>query len=93
MKVWRIAVAAVLVGSLVLNVLLWREALRARAETEASRAAAGELDALRTELESIRNTRAVSPQGSNDLELARLRSEIGPLRRQAGVACVSCTGD
>src|SRR4051812_42004559 len=85
MKLGRIAVGVMLVGSLALDVLLWREALRARAEAEASHASATEVDQLRTELDSLKKPSATAQPGV-DPELVRLRGEIGPLRKQAAEA-------
>ena len=86
MKVTKILVGVALVVSVGLNVYLWQQAGRQRAEIEATRARATEAEALRAENEALKNQSTARPAATDaaSLELARLRNEVGPLRKQAG---------
>jgi flagellar biosynthesis GTPase FlhF len=85
MKLIRVLLSVGLVASVVLNLLLWRDLARQRAESEALRASAAEVEALRAENEAINKTRTTQSTGAEEekRELARLRNEVAQLRKQA----------
>jgi len=85
MKILAGLALAVSVG---LNVYLWQQGARLRAETEALRASAGEAEGWRAEHETLKTQSTAKPATSeaDARELARLRSELGPLRKQAADA-------
>ena len=88
MKAIKILSAVALLASAALNVFLWKQISRQQAEIEAVRASAADSDALRAENESLKKQSAApSPaQETESRELARLRNEVGQLRKQAAEA-------
>jgi hypothetical protein len=88
MKVITILLALVLLASAALNVFLSKQISQQRAEVEALRAGAAEVDAMRMENETLKKQSAApAPAGEAEgRELARLRNEIGQLRKQAAEA-------
>jgi hypothetical protein len=93
MKAIRVLLRVGLVASVVLNFLLWRDLARQRAESEALRASAAEVESLRAENEAIHKTRTTPSPGADEekRELARLRNEVAQLRKQAKEADVQRT--
>jgi uncharacterized coiled-coil DUF342 family protein len=86
MKAMRILAGLALAVSVGLNVYLWQQAARQRAESEALRMGATELEALRAENERLKTQNAAkpAPPEAEPRELARLRNEVGGLRKQVG---------
>jgi multidrug efflux pump subunit AcrA (membrane-fusion protein) len=84
MKVMKIFLAVVLLVSLGLNLWFWQERAVQLASTEVARAGAVEAAALRAENEAskIPNLARPTPPEVDALELARLRSEVGQLRKR-----------
>ncbi len=84
MKAVRILIGVALVTSLGLNVWLWQERAAQLAEAEAARAGAAEAAAWRAENEVLKAQSATRPAASDSdtRELARLRNEVGQLRKQ-----------
>jgi hypothetical protein len=87
MKFLRIVLVVALLGSLAANAFFWQRLSQQQTETEATRAAAAEAEALRAENEALKK-QTVTPSGNaeENRELARLRNEVGQLRKQAGEA-------
>ena len=90
MKGMKILVGVALVVSLGLNVWLWQERAAQLAATEAGRASAAEEAALRAETEALKDQNTARPPAvdTDTRELARLRNEVGQLRRQVEEANV-----
>ena len=88
MKVITILSAVALLASAALNVFLWKQISAQSAEMEALRASAAEGEAVRAENETLkRQSVAPSPTADADSrELARVRNEVGQLRKQAAEA-------
>ena len=88
MKAIKVLLAVALLASVASNVYLWQQLSRQRAETEAIRANAADVEALRAENESLKKQNASpSPSADGDTrEMARLRNEVGQLRRQTAEA-------
>jgi hypothetical protein len=88
MKVITILLAVALLASAAFNVLLSKQVSQQRAELEALRASAAEMESVRAENETLKKQGATpSPAGEAEgRELARLRNEIGQLRKQAADA-------
>jgi hypothetical protein len=88
MKAMTILLAVALVASAALNMFLWKQNAQQRAELEAVRASAAEVESVRAENETLKKQSAAqSPAGeAESRELARLRNEIGQLRKQAADA-------
>jgi len=88
MKAIKILTAVALLASAALNVFLWKQISAQRAEMEALRVSAAESEAMRAENEVLKKQSAApSPTADADSrELARLRNEVGQLRKQAAEA-------
>ena len=88
MKIFTVLVSGALAASLVLNVFLWRQLAQTRALAEARPAAATEAETWRAENEALKAPSAAKPATSDadTRELARLRNEVGQLRKQASEA-------
>jgi hypothetical protein len=87
-KALAILLGLALVASVGLNVWLWQQSVKQLAATEAARAGVAEAEALRTENEVLKTQRAARPTtaDADARELARLRNEVAPLRKQAAEA-------
>ena len=75
-----------LVVSVGLNVFLWRQREAGRAEAQALSAHAVEAEALRAENEELKTRSSTAKSATSDAdarELARLRNEVGQLRKKA----------
>jgi hypothetical protein len=85
MKVVTLLLTVALLASLGFNAFLWRQISRQRVEAEALRAGAAKIEAVLAENEALKNQLAARPAATDaaTLELARLRNEVGQLRRQA----------
>src|SRR5947208_1535602 len=88
MKAIKVLVAVALLASGAANVYLWQQLSRQRAETEAIHANAADVESLRAENEMLKTQSARKPSTSDaDVrEMARLRNEVGQLRKQASEA-------
>ncbi len=82
----KILVIGVLLFSLALDIYLWTRLRDQSAQLKQAQAVAGELDELRRQNEELQAQRTRVPDFSDAevRELARLRSEVGLLRKQAG---------
>ena len=81
MKVMKVLAAVAFVASVGMNAYLWQQLAQSQAETEALRASAAEAEAGD---DALKVENAIKPAYSNPdtHELAQLRNEIGPLRKQ-----------
>jgi hypothetical protein len=77
-----------LVLSLALNIFLWNRLSKQANQLKSAQAAASESDELRRQNEELQVTRTSAPDsaGADARELARLRNEVGQLRKQASEA-------
>jgi len=82
----KIFVASVLALSLALNIFLWNRLSNEGNQLKAAQASAGEIDELRRQSQEPQSKRPSAPDSDNPnaRELARLRNEVGQLRKQAG---------
>jgi len=71
--------------SLALNIFFWNRLSSQSDELKAAQASASEIDELRRQNEELQANRAHTPDSAdaNTRELARLRNEVGQLRKQA----------
>lgn len=88
MKAIKLLLTVAVLASAALNVFLWKQTSQHRLELEALRASAAESEITRAENEALKQQSAApSPTADSDSrELARLRNEVGPLRKQAAEA-------
>ena len=88
MKAMKILIGVALVASAGLNVWLWQQRAAQLAATETARAGVAETEALRAENETLKTQSAAKPATSeaDTRELARLRNDVGQLRKQAADA-------
>jgi hypothetical protein len=86
MKAMKILAAVAFGASVAMNVYFWQQLERSRAETEALRAGAMEAETLRAENAATKAQSEAKPTSANSdadtRELAQLRNEVGPLRKQ-----------
>src|SRR5712692_6245214 len=84
----KILLGGLLALSLALNIFLWSRLSTQSNQLKAAQASASEIDELRRQNQELQINRTSAPDsaGANALELARLRNEVGQLRKQAGEA-------
>src|SRR5437764_14215320 len=82
----KIVLGGLLVLSLALNIFLWTRLSSLRDQLQSAQASASEIDELRRQNDELQTKRTSAPDfgGADPRELARLRSEVGQLRRQTG---------
>lgn len=80
--------AALLVLSLALNIFLWNRISNQASQLKSAQSNASETEELRRQNKELQNQQANAPDsaGSDVRELARLRNQVGQLRKQAGDA-------
>ena len=85
MKTIKILTSVALVASLGLNVWFWQQRAAPLAAIETAQAGVAEAEALRAENEMLKTQRTAKPATSDAdaREVARLRNEVGQLRKQA----------
>src|SRR5881396_1241233 len=81
-------VGSLLVLSLALNIFLWSRLSSQSNQLKSAQASANEIDELRRQNQELQmnRTSAADSASANARELARLRNEVGQLRKQAGEA-------
>jgi hypothetical protein len=81
----KILVGGLLVLSLALNVFLWSRLRNQSDQLKSAQASASEIDELRQQNQELQIKRTSAPDSANadPRELARLRNEVGQLRKQA----------
>ena len=79
-------VGGLLVLSLALNIFLWSRLSSQRNQLKSAQTSASEIDELRRQNQELQmnRTSASDSASANARELARLRNEVGQLRKQAG---------
>jgi len=84
----KILLGELLILSLALKAFLWNRLSNQRSQLKSAQASASEIDELRRQNQELQINRASAPDsgGANALELARLRNEVGQLRKQAAEA-------
>jgi hypothetical protein len=84
MKALKVLAVLALVASLALNVWLWQQRAAQLADLEAARSSAAAAEVLRAENEALKakNTEKPTATDTDKRELARLRNEVGQLRKQ-----------
>src|SRR5438445_2102278 len=84
----KILFGGLLALSLALNIFLWNRLSSQSGQLKSAQAGVSEIDELRRQNQErqIHRTRGPDSAGADTLELARLRNEVGQLRKQAGEA-------
>jgi hypothetical protein len=84
----KILLGGLLVLSLALNIFLWNRLSHQGNQLKSAQASASEIDELRRQNQELQVNRTSAPAsaGADTRELARLRNEVGQLRKQAGEA-------
>ena len=84
----KIILSGLLVLSLALSIFLWNRLSSQSSQLKSAQAGASEVDELRRQNQELQVNRTSAPDSAsaNELELARLRNEVGQLRKQAGEA-------
>lgn len=82
----KILVGSLLVLSLALNIILWNRLSNQGHQLKSAQASASEIDELRRQNQELQINRTSVPDSASvdARELARLRNEVGQLRKQAG---------
>jgi hypothetical protein len=87
-RLWimKILLGGLLVLSLGMNIFLWSRLSRQSKQLELSQVIAAEVDQLRQQNQELQSKRTSTPDSAeaNLRELARLRNEVGQLRKQTG---------
>src|SRR5437762_6220837 len=81
-------VGSLLVLSLALNIFLWSRLSSQSNQLKSAQASGNEIDELQRQNQELQmnRTNAADSASANARELARLRNEVGQLRKQAGEA-------
>jgi hypothetical protein len=84
----KILLGGLLALSLALNIFLWNRLSNQGSQLKLAQAGASEIDELRRQNQELQINRTSAPDSASAyaLELARLRNEVGQLRKQAGEA-------
>src|SRR6266851_6364276 len=84
----KIILGGLLALSLALNIFLWNRLSSQSGQLKLAQAGASEIDELRRQNQELQVNRTSAPDSAsaNALELARLRNEVGQLRKQAAEA-------
>src|SRR5260370_32220670 len=84
----RILLGGLLALSLALNIFLWNRLSSQGSQLKSAQAGASETDELRRQNQELQVNRTSAPDSASAsaLELARLRNEVAPLRKQAAQA-------
>ena len=84
----KILLGGLLALSLALNIFLWNRLSSQSGQLKLAQAGASEIDELRRQNQELQVNRTSAPDSAsaNALELARLRNEVGQLRKQAAEA-------
>jgi len=82
----KILLGGLLVLSLALNIFLWTRLSSLRDQLQSAQASASEIDELRRQNEELQAKQRSAPNsgGADERALAKLRNEVGQLRKQTG---------